>query len=107
MAIVSVDPNSMPPLPAIVVELYPLVPIGAAAVYGWVMGGPLYYAAAIAGVMVWVAAWGVTGYRHLQHQIAGLNRIAWGIAFFLLAAMLSLAKAGIWSRPWPRDRARV
>ena len=31
----------------------------------------------------------------MRQFVAGLDRIAWGMAFFLLATLISLAKAGL------------
>jgi hypothetical protein len=38
---------------------------------------------------------GLRGYLYARQFVAGLDRIAWGMAFFLLATLISLAKAGL------------
>lgn len=47
-------------------------------------------------------------YILFRHRVAGLDRIAVGLASFLVAIVISLTKAGVF-RPWPgpsRRRAR-
>ena len=95
---VNITPNDFPHLPALVVHLYPLLPITVGFAYAACWGGSLYYATAAAGATLWPITYGWHGYRHLRTLIVGLDMILWGVAFFLLAAMLSLIKAGVWSR---------
>ncbi len=85
-------------LPAGLVFAYPLLPIGVALWYGHRYGGPMYYAAATLGTLYGPSAYCWAGYRELRAQFDGIDKIAWGIAFFLLAAVLSLAKAGYGAR---------
>jgi hypothetical protein len=107
MAAVNVTPNDFPHLPALVVYLYPLLPITIGFAYAACWGGSLYYAVAAAGATMWPVAYGWQGYQQLRTLIVGLDMILWGVAFFLLAAMLSLIKAGVWSRvrSWRRASA--
>ncbi len=105
LAAAGVDPRLFPRLPPIVVYLYPLVPIGVAVLYAKVAGGKLFYGAAVASLLGWPAVFGYAGYRQLREQIIGLNQILWGLAFFLLAMLVSLLKTGWWPRR--RDAASV
>jgi len=62
------------------------------------------------GVGGWLAFVGIRGYLYVRQFVAGLDRIAWGMAFFLLATLISLAKAGVLRRwierkPDPGDRS--
>ena len=86
-------PDGFPHLPATAVYLYPLVPIVVALAYAARWGGQLYYAAATVGTIMWGAGYGWQGYRQLAELIVGLDKIIWGVAFFLLAA---------WSA-WPKQ----
>ncbi len=104
---VNLEPHDFPHLPPTAVYLYPVVPIVVALACAARWGGQLYYAAATFGALVWGAGYGWQGYRQLRELIVGLDKIAWGGAFFLLAAILSLAKAGIWTRWCARRRATV
>jgi hypothetical protein len=77
--------------------------VALALVYGWLIGGPPYYAAAAVGALSWAVSYGWNSYLSLRASIVGLNLIIWGIAFFALAAVISLAKAGLWAR-WLRRK---
>ncbi len=107
LAAVNITPNDFPHLPAVAVYLYPLVPIVVGLAYAARWGGSLYYAAAVAGATMWPLAYGWHGYRQWRLLIAGLDKILWGVAFFLLAAIVSLIKAGVWTRwrAWRRASA--
>ena len=82
--------------------LYPLVPIVVTIAYAARWGGTLYYVAAMLGAFVW-GSLRLAGVPALRELIVGLDKIAWGVAFFLLAMMASLAKAGLWNR-WRTTR---
>jgi len=97
-ATAGVDPRLFPRLPPMVANLYPLVPIVVALVYARLVGGKLYYAAALLGLIGWPATYGYGGYRQLREQVIGLNQILWGLAFFALATLVSLTKTGWWAR---------
>ncbi|MES1212948.1 MAG: hypothetical protein ABUL64_00035, partial [Singulisphaera sp.] len=95
---VNLQPFDFPHLPALLVYLYPLLPILVSLGYAARWGGALYYAAAAVGLTLWPAGYGWQAYRQLRELFVGLDKIAWGVAFFLLAALVSLAKAGFWAR---------
>lgn len=107
LAAVNIMPNDFPDVPPAVVYLYPLLPITVGFAYAAMWGGSLYYAIAAAGAMMWPLTYGWHGYRQLRTLIVGLDKILWGVAFFLLAALVSLAKAGAWARlrAWRRATA--
>src|SRR5579871_3896910 len=106
-------------LPVLVGNLHPAwrwgYPLGLAAmamIYGHIAGGWAFHAVAagiVAGVM---SLFGSGWYALLRRQVAGLDRIAWGLASFAVAALISLGKAGLlrrWlerARPWMAARAR-
>jgi hypothetical protein len=76
-------------------------PIGLSSVavgYGFLVGGRAFFATAgviLAGVLALYAS---RGYAVLRPRVAGLDRIAWGLASFLVAALISLWKAGLLQR---------
>lgn len=84
-------------------QTYPIAAAVVAFGYGSVLGSRLYRAAAGAALGLWVAAVGGRGYAHARQFVAGLDQIAWGLASFLLAALISLAKAGAFRR-WATRR---
>jgi hypothetical protein len=77
---------------------YPLLLVAIAAGYGLLVGSRAYLAAAALGLGGWLALAGLRGYLYARQFVAGLDRIAWGMAFFLLATLISLAKAGLLRR---------
>jgi hypothetical protein len=89
---------------------YPLILVTIATGYGVLVGSRAYLVAASLGVGGWLAFVGIRGYLYVRQFVAGLDRIAWGMAFFLLATLISLAKAGVLRRwierkPDPGDRS--
>jgi hypothetical protein len=79
--------------------------------YGWLVGGWPFFAVSgtiLGGVLI---LFGSKWYVLLRQQVVGLDRIAWGLASFLVAAFISLWKAGLPQR-WltrfrpPRPEAR-
>jgi hypothetical protein len=77
---------------------YPLILVAIAVGYGVLVGSRAYLVAASLGVGGWATLIGFRGYLYVRQFVAGLDRIAWGMAFFLLATLISLAKAGILRR---------
>ncbi|MBI2826016.1 MAG: hypothetical protein HYX69_15130 [Planctomycetia bacterium] len=102
-----VDPQAFSGVPPLVMLLYPVAPILVALLYARLIDGRVYYGAAAAGAIGWFAASTWIVCRQAREQVVGLNQIAWGVAFFLLAACISLAKAGVWSRLGERRRATL
>ncbi len=92
------DPIHERSLPPTIALAYPPVVIAAGLAFGYLVGFRAYYASAAAVSGTWLAAAGWRGYILLRQLVAGLDLIAWGLAFFLLAALISLAKAGVLSR---------
>jgi hypothetical protein len=72
-----------------------------ATAYGYCFASREFLLAATFSVAGWVALVGFRGYLQMRQFVAGLDRIAWGMAFFLLATAISLAKAGVLRRPIP------
>jgi hypothetical protein len=84
-----------------VVRVYPMILVVVATAYGYCFTSREFLLAATLSVAGWVALVGFRGYLQMRQFVAGLDRIAWGMAFFLLAAAISLAKAGLLRRPIP------
>jgi hypothetical protein len=80
---------------------YPLLAIAAAASYGLLLRRPLMLREAGVSLACWMIVMGLRGYVVLRQRVAGLDLIAWGMGFFVLAAAISMRKAGA----RPRDVA--
>ena len=61
------------------------------------------YAGAAATAAVGCVDYFGRAYSYLHHRVAGLNELAWGALFFLLAALISLLKSGL-SPAWLRRK---
>jgi hypothetical protein len=88
---------------------YPLILVTIAVGYGVFVGSRAYLVAASLGLGGWLSLIGLRGYLYVRQFVAGLDRIAWGMAFFLLATLISLAKAGLlrrWIERKPDDGDR-
>jgi hypothetical protein len=85
---------------------YPVLMCLVAACYAHATGCRPYLAAAAVGLSGWLALVGWQGYSGLRRVLAGLDWIAGGLVFFGLAAVISLAKAGVWSRVVAAARLR-
>jgi hypothetical protein len=98
----AIEPASLTSVSADWLRVYPLLPIGVAVVYGCATGCRLYFLAALTAATTWlgIAAW--SAYQSLRRVLAGLDEIAFGLAFFGLALLISLRKAGA----LPRIRIR-
>jgi hypothetical protein len=77
------------------VRVYPMILVLVAAGYGFVFGSRPHLYAATLSVAGWTVLVILRGYLEARQLVAGLDRIAWGMGFFLLAALISLAKAGL------------
>jgi hypothetical protein len=82
-------------IPPAMVQYYPIVMTAVACGYGLIVGGWPYFAASAAILSGVLAVYGHRGYLLLRQQVAGLDRIAWGMASFAVAALISLWKAGM------------
>jgi hypothetical protein len=80
------------------VRVYPMIMVVIATTYGFLFSSRAHLYAATLSVGGWVTLVGVRGYLQAREFVAGLDRIAWGMAFFLLAMLISLAKAGVLRR---------
>jgi hypothetical protein len=69
-----------------------------AGTYGLLLRDRLYLTAAGTSLAGWLGHSGVQTYGQLRKVVVGLDQIAWGMLFFLLAMAISLRKAGIWPR---------
>ncbi|WP_435017801.1 hypothetical protein TA3x_005421 [Tundrisphaera sp. TA3] len=78
---------------------YPLAMAAIALAYGYRCGGPIYYVPAAAGLGTALLMTGARGYLYWRSRVVGLDRIALGLASFLVAALISLRKAGLRIRP--------
>jgi hypothetical protein len=85
-----------------VVRVYPMMLVVIATSYGFLFGSRAHLLAATWSVAGWLALVGVRSFLEVRKYVAGLDRIAWGMAFFLLAMMISLAKAGLLRRWFER-----
>jgi hypothetical protein len=85
-------------LPAAFAPWYSLCVMVASSAYGLCVGDRRYLAVAGTSLIVWVGNSGLQTYLQLRSILTGLDEIAWGLAFFLIAAAISLRKAGLWRR---------
>lgn len=81
--------------PQAFLDQYAFLSILVALGYGLAIGNRLYLRAAAAMLALWLALVGWKGYLWLRHVVAGLDLIAWGLASFVVAALISLKKAGL------------
>jgi hypothetical protein len=88
--------------PPDLVRPYPLVVILISALYGYLSGCRPFLAAAAVGLAGWLASVGWRSYCDLRRVVVGLDWISSGLAFFAVAASISLIKAGLPVRWWDR-----
>jgi len=99
------DPRLLGNPPPMMLSVYPTLAVVVAIVYGYFVANRWYYAAAFGCLSCWLALVGWHGYRLLRQSIVGLDHIACGVLFFLLAMLISLTKTGFPQRWLPRRRA--
>ena len=85
-------------LPTNLAPWHPLFVAGATVAYGVLVRDRLYFAMAGAILAAWVGASTFQSYQQLRRIVAGLDQIVFGLVFFLIAAAISLKKAGLWPR---------
>jgi hypothetical protein len=85
-------------LPAQVAPWYPLCVMVATVTYGLLVRDRRCLLIAATSLAAWLGYSGVQTYQQLRRTLAGLDQIAWGLVFFLIAAAISLKKAGLWPR---------
>lgn len=103
LVMLAAGPGMGPALAPEVPRAYPLLAASVALAYASVTHLRLAYASAATSLGLWFAfvGWGV--YRQWRQVVVGLDHITWGLAFFALAALISLAKAGVLAR-WALHR---
>jgi hypothetical protein len=89
-------------VPRDLLRVYPLLVILSAALYGYLSGCRPFLAAAAVGLVGWLASVGWRSYFDLRRGVVGLDWIASGLAFFAVAAGISLIKTGLPARWWNR-----
>lgn len=88
-------PTASPGLERALLQSYPLIAASAALVYGlWLRHRPSLASSALS-LGLWTLAVGGRSYAQLRTVVAGLDQITLGLAFFALAALVSLAKSGV------------
>jgi hypothetical protein len=92
------DPIHGRDLPPTIAPAYLLAVIATGLAFGYLVGCRAYVASAAAVSGTWLASAGWRGYILLRQLVVGLDLIAWGLVFFLLAALISLAKGGVLRR---------
>jgi hypothetical protein len=98
-------PESFESIPPEILRSYPLIVILVAAGYGVLTGCRAYYVSASVATAGWLGVFGWHVYAGLRHSLIGLDWIVGGMAFFALAALISLRKAGIsWRAVFCRNR---
>ena len=97
------NPQLIGPLPHQLALFGPLELAAIGFGYRLLVPNRLYKPAAIACIAIWALVHGWQVYLHLRLIIPGLDQLTWGAAFFLLAAWISLIKAGLIARP-PLER---
>ncbi|WP_406697157.1 hypothetical protein V5E97_39825 [Singulisphaera sp. Ch08] len=105
-AVIFGEPRRFIDVPQGHLDLYALFTAVVAVGYGISVGNRLYFAAAGAVLVSWLTVVGWRGYLLLRQLIAGLDLIAWGLVFFLVAALISLKKAGAFPRGIVRKRTQ-
>jgi hypothetical protein len=85
-------------LPAKLALWYPLCVIIASLAYWLLVRDRLFLAVAAASLAAWLGYCGWQSYQQLRRILTGLDQIVWGLVFFLIAAAISLRKAGLWPR---------
>ncbi len=89
-------------LPAQVVPWYPPAIATLSFAYGRLVRDRRYFATAVATAAAWAAHSGMQSYNGLRRVLVGLDQIVCGLLFFVVAAAISLKKAGV----WPHSPAR-
>ncbi len=86
---------------------YPLMATTIAATYGVLLQHRLAMVSASVSLGGWLLVAGSQIYRQWRLAVAGLDQIVLGLVFFALAALISLAKAGVVTRWFLRWRGKV
>jgi hypothetical protein len=97
------NPQALGDPPPWAIYAYPLVCVAVAAPLGRLARNRAFYYAAEGCAGAWLLTVGVRSYQALRARLSGLDQIVWGLAFFLVAMLISLWKAGLPQR-WLRRR---
>ncbi len=87
--------NWFPEVPGSILLYYPLVFVALLILCGLLVRDHLSLVAGTACFVVWILSAAVRGYEQVRPHLLGLNQLAWGVFFFVLAALISLSKAGL------------
>jgi hypothetical protein len=101
---VTAPPASLGNPPAMLLASYPIFAAVVAAVYVWLASCPEYLWAVAGNALLWIVHGGWLGYQQLRHSVKGLDQIALGGVFLVVALAISLSKAGL-HRQWLRRPA--
>src|SRR5262249_41569789 len=96
-----------PAMPPELVTWYPLLIAVSAWTTGLLAPDAFYPAGAAINVAAWLTHSGMQTYSQFRKVLVGLDQIAWGMLFFLVAMAISLRKAGLWPRTVPRLARRL
>jgi hypothetical protein len=77
-----------------IAQVATLLSVLAAVIYGRIVGDRAFFVAAAFALFCWAGRYGSLAYASLRSLIPGLDQIAIGLVFFVIAAVISLAKAG-------------
>lgn len=95
LLLASGDPAFIGELPRNVTLSGPLLLAIVAFAYRRIVRNKLYKIAAISSITIWVVVNGADVYDRLRELIPGLDLLAAGLLFFVVAAVISLFKAGL------------
>lgn len=93
-----VEPSRLGNAPPIFWRIYPLAPIVIVIAWSFFPQNRWFLGLAMFAAAVWIGC----NYHDLRRHIVGLDQIALGGAFFVIAAAISLTKAGFWQRHFKR-----
>ncbi len=85
-------------MPPELIDWYPLLMAAWAWSYSYPFKDLLYLRSGAVSAAGWMAHYGLEVYPQLRKVVVGLDQIALGMIFFLIAMTISLKKAGIWPR---------
>jgi hypothetical protein len=85
-------------MPAGLIAWYPLLIAAWAGGFAALARDRLYFVSAGTSLAAWPLHTGIGMYDQLRRVVVGLDQIAWGMLFFLVAGAISLRKAGLWPR---------
>jgi hypothetical protein len=85
-------------LPAKLIPWYPLCIVGATSAYALLVRNPHLLSTPGCVLAIWAFYSVLENYARLRRVLAGLDQIVLGLVFFLIAAAISLRKAGLWPR---------